>query len=369
MKKLFSIFILAALSLLVIPAPISQAAEVVTITEPTHRQLDGAFIDDELSNLISYNGRLGSLVFAPSRGNKIWQIDPALIDEISSMTKPYLLADGKAGAGSTAAQIWLSRLKSVTRNGAIIALPYGNPSGYWIHRLLPHDESYFLNIGAEKLQSYFGRPVSVSITYPDMSQFRLNSLAYQSLVEANKTISATASFMSGDELELYRLRSTSVLNSKLSAPRRDYLARDLTSHAYDLSRRIRLSASKFTVTSEKQNLPITVINDYQGEAKLKIYISALNSKVLTESDMQELTIAGKSKVQIKVPVTVLASGQSALLVTIKNKQGVILGEPTRFPLTLSVISPVATWLTTIAAILLFAGAIFQSARRIKRSRT
>ena len=61
MKKL--IIALFALSLLVLGAPIASAANVeITISEPTHREIDGVFIDDELTALLSYDGRLGQLV-------------------------------------------------------------------------------------------------------------------------------------------------------------------------------------------------------------------------------------------------------------------------------------------------------------------
>jgi len=368
MKRITS-FIALTLFILITLANSAQATSIITITEPTHRQLDGAFVDDDLATLLTYNGALGAKIFKPALGQRIWQIDPALIDEIQSMTQPYKLSDGTTGTGTTTAQIWMARLRSVTRYNQIIAMPYGNPSGFWIHKLLPHDESYFLTIGAEKLQTLLGRPVSISTTFPTNSQFQLNNLVYQSFHEAMKVIVATASYMSSAELEKYRLRSTAVLNPYVEPARRDFLARDLTANVFALSQKIRVSPSKFTVTSENQLLPVTVINDFDSVAKLKIYISSINSKVITRALPENVTVAGTSKVQIKIPVRVVTSGESALVITVRNEQGAQLNEPTIFPLKLSVISPIATWVTTGAAITLFAAAIIQSARRIRRKRT
>ena len=368
MKRILSSFLLTLLASLTL-APSAHATTIINITEPTHRQLDGAFVDDDLATLLSYSGALGAKIFTPTSGARIWQIDPALIDEVQSMTKPYVLSDGTEGSGTTVAQIWLARLKTVTRGDQIIAAPYGNPSGYWIHKLLPHDESYFLTVGAEKLQDFFGRPVSVSIAFPTNSRFRLNNLVYQSFLEARRVISATASYMSADDLERYQLRTAAVLNPYLAPARRDFLARDTTANTFALSHKIRVATSKFTVTSAKQLLPITVINEFPAAAKLKIYITATNSKVLTQSLPQEVVIAGKSKVQIKIPVEVVTSGESAIVIKIRNERGALLSEPTSFPLKLSVISPIATWVTTGAAITLFAAAIIQSARRIRKKRT
>ena len=368
MKKFLTFALLTIFISLSLTSP-AQATSIITITEPTHRQLDGAFVDDDLATLLTYNGKLGAKIFKPVIGAHIWQIDPALVDEVQSMTEPYLLSDGTTGTGTTTAQIWMARLKTVTRYNQIIAMPYGNPSGYWIHALLPHDESYFLTIGAEKLQTLLGRPVSVSTTFPTYSQFRLNSLVTQSFTDAMKVVSATASYMSSAELEKFRLRSTAVLNPYVTTARRDFLARDLTANALVLSQKIRVAPSKFTITSESQLLPVTVINDFDSVAKLKIYITSINSKVTTKINPEQVTIAGKSKMQIKVPVRAVASGESALSITVRNAQGAQLNEPTIFPLQLSVISPIATWVTTGAAITLFAAAIIQSARRIRRKRT
>ena len=367
MKKFLATIFLTALALGIAPS-VAQATNVIVVTEPTHRQLDGAFIDDDLATLISYDGALGKKIFAPVAAPRIWEIDPQLVEEVQAMSTPYLLADGSKGVGTTAAQIWLARLKSVTRFDQIIALPYGNPSGYWIHKLAPHDESYFLTVGAEKLQNILNRPVSVSITFANASGFHLSSLVYQSFTDAKKIIDAAAGFMSGEDLEKYRLRTAAVLNPGLTSPRRDYLARDTTASAFALSHKIRLASSKFTVTSQKQSLPITVINDFVGEAQLKISVEPANSRITTAAAPIDLTLPGKSKVQIKVPVHVYTSGPSGLIITIRNAQGSVLGEPTSFPLTLSVISPIATWFTTGAAIVLFVAAIIQSARRIRRTR-
>jgi hypothetical protein len=56
-----------------------------------------------------------------------------------------------------------------------------------------------------------------------------------------------------------------------------------------------------------------------------------------------------------------------LLVQLTNLDNKPVGYPVYINLKLSVISPVATWITTAAAVLLITGAIVQSWRRIKRS--
>jgi hypothetical protein len=134
-KVLTSIFVLA---LLLLGAPIANAEGVaITISEPSHRQIDGVFIDDELTTLLSYEGRLGQLVFNPARGIRNWFIDPQLIEEVTAMTSDYVLIDGEKGVGGTVAKNWLNQLAAMTRGDQISALPFGSPSGYWISKLSP----------------------------------------------------------------------------------------------------------------------------------------------------------------------------------------------------------------------------------------
>jgi hypothetical protein len=128
---------------------------------------------------------------------------------------------------------------------------------------------------------------------------------------------------------------------------------------------VRLAPGRFTVSSQKQNLPITIVNDFPKKVKLKIVISPMNGKVIVGKIPDEV-LAPKSKTQVFVPVQVLTSGSSTLMANLRSEQGALLGDVVLYQLSLRVISPVATWLTTGAAIVLFLSAIIQSSRRIRR---
>ena len=80
---IFSVFLFSLLSI-----PIANAATTtVRIFEPTHRQSDGRFIDDDLTALLTADGALGKLIFQPTSGSHIWQIDAAVLEEITAMSK------------------------------------------------------------------------------------------------------------------------------------------------------------------------------------------------------------------------------------------------------------------------------------------
>ena len=69
-----------------------------------------------------------------------------------------------------------------------------------------------------------------------------------------------------------------------------------------------------------------------------------------------------------VPIKVYTSGDSGFVGTLTTKSGATFGQTVTYPLKIAVISGIATWITTIAAVILFGAAILQSLRRIRRGR-
>jgi len=96
-------------------------------------------------------------------------------------------------------------------------------------------------------------------------------------------------------------------------------------------------------------------------------IKSTNTKVIVAST-DSVLIDANSKLSVEVPVTVLASGQSELLISMRTKDGINVGDQVRLPLTLTVISPFTTWITTGSGLVLLIAAVIQSMRRVRRSR-
>ena len=347
-------------------APAAHAGTIITITAPTHRELDGKFLDDQLATDLAYGGSLGQLVFTPPHGLRVWEIDPALIDDAQAMAAGYQLVDGTNGAGARVAKVWLSQLRAITAGDQIIALPYGSPSGYWIQNLLPHDANYFLKISADKLQGFFNQPITPSAGYPSSVGFALTNAEKQSFMDLRGTLLINGNFMLSSELQNYKLRMAAILNPALDPARRAFLGRDNEATSFQLSKKIHLSSGRFTISTTHQKLPITVSNDFNGPAKVALAINPTNGKIEATTPAPVL-IPAKSKVQILIPIQVLTSGQSGLEIQATTIAGDSLGDSVIYPLSLSVISPIATWITTGAAILLFAVAIIRNGRRFIRS--
>ena len=363
MKK--SLFALMSMLFIFISLPNAQALSSITLTEPTHRALSGKFLDDELATALAKDGRLGSVVFGDTRGVRNWNIDAALVDEVIAMSAGYTLLSDQPGQGQDVATAWLSQLKRAVGFSSITATAYGSPSGYWIHRLSPHDESYFLSIGALHLQKFFGRPVNSPSSYASTTYFQLPSDVVQSYKDALAMVQATSAFMSSDELEANRLRIASIFYPELSAERRLTLSRDVDMASYTLSHMIKVSPGRFTVTSEHQKLPITIKNSFGAPASVRIYVNSLNERIGV-TNPEPLILAANSKTEILVPVDVISSGDTGLEISVKTASGVSLGDSVIYPVSVRVISPIATWITTGAAITLFVAAIIQSGRRMRR---
>ena len=365
MKK--SLGLIFVLFFLFVSLPIAQAATSITLTEPTHRALNGKFFDDELATSLARDGKLGSIVFSNNGYVRSWNIDAALVDEVIAMSQGYQLISDQPGAGQDAAIAWLAQLKRKVGFSPVTATAYGNPSGYWIHRLSPHDESYFLSIGAIHLAKFFGRPVSSPTGYSTNEYFQLTSDVVQSYKDALAMVQATSAFMTSDELEIYRLRIASIFYPGINNQRRLVLSRDIDMAAYDLSHKIKLSAGRFTVTSSHQNLPITIKNGFGAPASVRINVNSINERIGV-TNPAPMVLAPNSKTELLVPIDVLTSGNTGLVVSIMTTSGVSLGDSVEYPISVRVISPIATWITTGAAITLFVAAIIQSARRIRKAR-
>ena len=363
MKRLLAL--LAALTFTFIATPVAQAGTTIYLTEPSHRQINGQFIDDALADSISFTGRLGQLVFNPPAGERTWVIDPALIDDVTAMAGGYTLTSGIAGTGELAAKSWLAQLNLDVRTDPIIPMVYGNPSSYWVSQLSPHEANYLLTISQSRLATLLGVDVTNPAAYHSNSHFSLTSADINSLKDDASQFAATALYIDPTKIDISRLALIRILNPDLTNDRREYLIRDLTGAAYAQMHLVHLGPGKFTVTSTHQDLPITLTNGFPLDVKVNLYVIPTNLKVEVGT-LPQVVIPAKSKIQVMVPITVLTSGTSGLNVELTSTHGNLLGDSVIYPLQLSVISPIATWFTTGAAIVLFVAATFQSIRRIRR---
>ena len=342
----------------------ASAAQNVKISEPTHRLSSGVFIDDQLASKLLPDGEIGSLIYKPYRGVRNWFIDPATIEEIIAMSAGYGVINGVTPAGQEIAKNWLAQLNKVTRFEKVNVLTYGNPSDYWLKELAPDQIEYINLVGKTSLDLSLSRNSLISTLVNEkrqkLSKYELSVFRY-----AQRQIDLLSTLVDKKELDPVQLRLTQLLNSDIEKSKLNVLIKDFNELITTYRSKIKVTDTKFTITSQKQELPVTVVNDFKSPVNVKLSTRALNGKVKVGA-VEDIEILGEEKRQVLLPVEVLASGNSNLLLQLTNLDNKPVGYPVNISLNLSVISPIATWITTGAAVLLFIAAMVQSWRRVRR---
>ena len=344
--------------------PNSNAAQTVKISEPTHRLFDGVFFNDELAQKLTPAGRLGEVVYLNTFSVNDWQVDPATIDEIIAMSNGYGIADGSAPSGQELAKSWLAQFIKVTKNKKVTPITYGNPSSFWVNEIMADQIEYLNAIGKIRLETLLRRPVE-EVNSTEAVQQKFNRASLSVLKYSQRQINLLSTVLEKKQLEENQLRLSQLLNPNLEEKVFLDLLKDYDKSISVMRNKLNIKNTKFTVTSSKEELPITVINDFDQIIKLKLSSRAINSKV-SVAQIEEIELAGKSKKQVLLPIEVFAAGDSRLLVQLTNLENKPVGYPVYINLKLSVISPVATWITTAAAVLLIIAALVQSVRRVRR---
>ena len=363
MRKFLTLSVLIFLSSFII-IPNANAAQVVKISEPTHRLSDGVFFNDLLAQKLAPSGSLGQAVYLNSQSVNNWLVDPATIDEIIAMSNGYGISDGTAPTGQEIAKSWLTQFTKVTRNKKITPITYGNPSSFWVNEIMPDQIVYLDDISKFKLESFLSRPVEKT-GGAEAEKQKINKTSLSVLKYGQRQINLLSTLLEKKQLEDSQLRLLKLLNPNLDEKLFLDLLKDYDKSVSIMRAKLNVKNTKFTVTSSKEELPITVVNDYDQVVKLKLSSRAMNSKV-SVAQIEEIELEAKSKKQVLLPIEVFAAGDSRLLVQLTNLENKPVGYPVYIDLKLSVISPVATWITTAAAVLLFIAALVQSVRRVRR---
>ena len=110
-------------------------AWVWPLIDQPHRQVCSALTNNDLATSLAPGGRLAALLGAGKAhpgADLTWVIDPALLSDVATMTKPYQVDSG-TGCGnepyqpaSKAAKTWLSALREITSGQPTVITPYAN---------------------------------------------------------------------------------------------------------------------------------------------------------------------------------------------------------------------------------------------------
>jgi len=354
--------------------PNSNAAQTIKISEPTHRLSDGVFFNDVLAQKLTPTGSLGQVVYLNTFGVNNWLVDPATIDEIIAMSNGYGIADGSAPSGQELAKSWLTQFIKVTKNKKVTPITYGNkkvtpitygnPSSFWANEIMPDQVEYLNGISKTRLETLLNRSVQ-EVDSVEAAKQKFNKASLSVLKYGQRQIDLFSTVLEKTQLEENQLRLSQLLNPNLEEQLFLDLLKDYDKSISVMRNKLNIKNTKFTVTSSKEELPITVVNDFDQVVKIKLSSRAMNGKV-SVAQIEDIELAAKSKNQVLLPIQVFAAGDSRLLVQLTNLDNKPVGYPVYINLKLSVISPVATWITTAAAVLLIIAALVQSVRRVRR---
>jgi Family of unknown function (DUF6049) len=106
------------------------------IDQPRQAMCAGQLLNNGLAASLASGGRLSGLLEAGSQyaasAQLTWAVDPALLANVTTMTKPYVVVGDGAGCGGTAqraspaAQSWLAQLKAATAGQPMFVTPYAD---------------------------------------------------------------------------------------------------------------------------------------------------------------------------------------------------------------------------------------------------
>lgn len=153
--------------------PRNKLAVALPVIDQPHRATDNdLFVDDKLSQSLTGKGRLADLArlaqTAPSEVT--WFFDPALLDDVNTMTKGYRVktkgGEEKKPASAEAGQ-WLQTMRTSLAPADVVAVPYADPDVTALaHQGLDDLPNRAITLGGQKAKALLGRDVTTTVNWP-----------------------------------------------------------------------------------------------------------------------------------------------------------------------------------------------------------
>lgn len=344
------------------------------LSEAPHRNLSGEFFDRSLEAKLGAEGSLGRLLTEAGKvraSERVFYIDPMLIEEIVDLSGGFSLEAGASFEPSVNANQWLTRFRTLAATSEVIALNYGAPDIAWLLKSAPSEQQINHQLSRDLLSSLLGvevsnRNLTTSIDPAQQSQ-KIALGITRNFTSARKALRSINRYVPTEETRRLRVLATRMLNTQTDRDFAERFARNFREVVNQYEDSLRISKGRFTLTSSLEKVPVTIINDFDNDLPISLSIKSTNTRVRV-SQPPVTNVPANSKVVVEVPLEVLSSGQSELLVTMRVNEKYRVGEQVRLRLNLAVISPLTTWITTGSGVILLLAAVFQSLRRVKRSR-
>ena len=367
MRRVFSALLIAIFASFSLPQTAPAAVRTIELIEAPHQLIDGRFINDNLATLLTPEGRIGSLVFTPAAAATRWIIDGAFLDEIADMADGYELVDESDGQGVDVALAFLEQLKIATASADVTSIAFGNPDLSLAKELAPSELLFYFSFGADRVSFHLGREVGANKDYSNGKRSKVSGPLRKNYTVNRQAISKLSTVVSAPELQLFRARLAILLSPSLNGELSERFAESAIDGVAQQREKLRINPGKYTLTSEKVDVPLTLVNGFTSPVIVNVIFRSSNIRVLV-SDMRQITLEPNSRTQFAVPFTVVASGTTNISAALTNSKGQWLGPSSKLALTMTLIDSRVAWFTTGAAVLLFIGAAAQTYRRIRKGR-
>ena len=368
MRKFIGFFFVA----LFVAAPLSPAQAdpvIVRIVGPAHQTFTGDFRNDDLAQELTPSGRLGQLVYVPVSKSKVWVIDPALIDEVSTMTGDYKLANDAMPVGSKIASSWLSQLQKVSKNNEVVALAYGNPDVALAKSLAPSELKMYYAFGKSQLQLALMRMVKSEPSGNwSTGTSKLSAPLRKNYSDSRKALTRLSRVVNSYDLMIMRAQLGRLLSPTLDKDGRSYFSFSAKAAVEKEVYKLRINGGKYQVTTESAKLPVTIVNEFPFAVVVNVAMIPMNSRVVVDS-FTEINVAANSKKQLELNLNVIAPGETTIFAQITDSRGLVIVPQSILQINSTVIDKRVTWFTTGSAILLLLAAVAQSVRRVRRGRS
>ncbi|MFC5823200.1 DUF6049 family protein [Nonomuraea insulae] len=148
------------------------AIALPVIDQPRRATDDAVFVDDKLSQAITGRGRLADLAriaqSAPS--TTTWVVDPALFDDLNTMTKGYKVKvkdRQETKPASAAASQWLTTMRTSLASSPVVAVPYADPDvAALAHQGLDPQTGRAIELGGQTARALINRNAKTNINWP-----------------------------------------------------------------------------------------------------------------------------------------------------------------------------------------------------------
>jgi hypothetical protein len=146
------------------------------LIDQPHHQVCAALTSNDLASSLNPGGRLSALLTAGAShagADLTWVVDPALLSDVATMTRPYYVGSKPNCTGaahepaSTAAASWLAALKKVTLGQPTVITPYANVDmTALVHQGLTTDLATAYDTGDAVADSVLGGKFGHELAWP-----------------------------------------------------------------------------------------------------------------------------------------------------------------------------------------------------------